>query len=30
MSYLGLLSQIIAKKHLKSQIFNELLVISNS
>ena len=30
MSYLGLLLQIIARKHLKSQIFNELLVISNS
>ena len=30
MSYFGLLSQIIAKKHLKSDIFYELLVISNS
>ena len=30
MSYPGLLSQIIAKKHLKSDIFYELLVISNS
>jgi hypothetical protein len=30
MRYLGLLSQIIAKKRLKSDIFYELLVISNS